>query len=300
MPATLQQVQNALEGTELESVSVKEFQILDSDQSAIVLRINPKQIEASWHIVRQLIDETRRWPIVTSVVTNDDSLSPKLADQLFSRFFYSESPGNHDQSPQKIVERSRSVNVDDFLAQRATNLGEDECFEVVEHLLDQAVSVTGKIPDMETLDSSLIYQPHMIDRHIHDYEVENNLFAPNPTFRWSWYEPDNAYLVLLPVERPWDALAYIHWWPTTWPGAEYYIALGNRWHERYGAELACHYGTMLQCFVARPPQYPAEAWGLAREHALASTYQFSATGTEVREYASGLLSTDRWFFHDRP
>jgi hypothetical protein len=52
----------------------------------------------------------------------------------------------------------------------------------------------------------------------------------------------------------WQVAAYVSFFGAEVPGgAERLIAVLRSWHERYGAELVAHYGTMLEFVVRRPP-----------------------------------------------
>ena len=72
------------------------------------------------------------------------------------------------------------------------------------------------------------------------------------------------------------------------------------WHERFGAELVCHFGTMLQFAVAKPPQSFDDAWSVALEHELYADAGLYPAGVGIRDHARALMRLDKWFVHQRP
>ncbi len=103
-----------------------------------------------------------------------------------------------------------------------------------------------------------------------------------------------------PTPNGWDALAYLHWYAAVGRPAEAYVALGRLWERRFGAELVAHWGTMLQCYVDRPPRSLGDAWDLARMHDLVAPSTLALPGIRLRHYAPSLVGCDRWFLHERP
>lgn len=125
--------------------------------------------------------------------------------------------------------------------------------------------------------------------------------APDPAlYRQPPFDPDNAWLVLLPTPQGENALAYEHWYGLERGRVEGFIALLRRWREQFGAELFAHYGTMLEFVVAQPPQDVDAALPLAREHYLAAPCTLALSGTPLRHHALGLVGHGDWFLHERP
>ena len=77
------------------------------------------------------------------------------------------------------------------------------------------------------------------------------------------------------------------------------IAFLKRWHDKYAANLVCHYGTVLFLNVGKLPQTPIEAFDLAAEHCTLSDYSMSHN-FNMRDYARYLMKVDHWDFHERP
>ncbi len=78
------------------------------------------------------------------------------------------------------------------------------------------------------------------------------------------------------------------------------IALLKYWHEKYGSELVCHYGTVLQLTTKTLPTSPDEAFQLAWEQQTIAPCTTILPGISLRDHARELLHTYRWFLHERP
>ena len=294
-----------LSKTSLDDRPVATLPVLNTDESALVIDILPAEIDTAWSALRGLIDETGRWPIVSSAWGSTSGiLEKRLAEEdPFSRFYYKEAPGADDVSPRGLIEKSRLVCPDEFVAQLDANSAKEMddgwAAEWLEEELDKCMTTIGRLPEQDELDHSIVHPVIRVDRWIFDQLLASGKPPEYQVRQFEWYQPSNAHLILLPVTSSWEALAYCHFFGA-YEGSEYYIAVGKRWEEKYGAELVCHYGTMLQCRVQNPPRDPAEAWQLAREHDLLSSNTLASTGTSIRDYARGLTGMTRWFLHDRP
>ncbi|WP_176217061.1 DUF4253 domain-containing protein [Andreprevotia lacus] len=112
-----------------------------------------------------------------------------------------------------------------------------------------------------------------------------------------WFDPDHGEhmaVLLIPVADPADILAYMHWWGSPSIGSPAVIALLRDWQRQHGAELMCHYGTMLQFNVTRPIQDPRVAFDVA--------VQLETLGmwNDFRDTAWALLGASHWHLHNRP
>lgn len=79
--------------------------------------------------------------------------------------------------------------------------------------------------------------------------------------------------------------------------SELVIALLKYWHEKYGSELVCHYGTILQLTTKKLPTSPEEAFQLAWEQEVITPYL--SIETDLSDHARELLHSYRWFLHER-
>ncbi|HIK18118.1 MAG TPA: DUF4253 domain-containing protein [Leptolyngbyaceae cyanobacterium M33_DOE_097] len=95
-------------------------------------------------------------------------------------------------------------------------------------------------------------------------------------------------------------LAYLHWFGAWASGTPVVIGFLKQWHQRYNAELVCHYGTMLQLTVEKRPATPAEAFDLAWQQEALAPCTTLLPGVTLRDHARSLLTVNRWFLHERP
>jgi hypothetical protein len=305
--ASLDHIRAIIENSPLVGREIVEIPILDTGESAFAIQIAKGEVEPMWRAARAMIESTGRWPVASCAwsrgATWRDSL---LSEDFFSRFYYHEAPGAKDVSPRALLRLADEVDVDAFVEaladEREGYFGIDEAIafeiETTQHACGIAPS-PEEIADARTGDAA-IDTHRTLDHWLMHWEAARRVPADPSLGRQDWFEQDPAALLLLPVANPWDTLAYLHWFGSSQPGAQYYIALGRRWHQRHGAELVAHYGTMLQCLVSQPPTTLDEAWRLAREHDLAAPCTLALPGIALRHHAIGLIGHDRWFLHERP
>lgn len=301
MIETADELASILSGTALQGREVALLKVLDTDVSALVVEIPIDEIEDAWQTARALVDQTGRWPIISSFWRGSTgSLEERLKNEdPFSRFYYEEAPDATDISPQGLIEKSKTVDVEKFLRQLEVSCAEEIDDDWIEDDLESCVEVVGRRPEPGELDQSIENPSTRISRWIYEHQLSTSSLAQPNSDPFQWFRPDNAFLVLLPTSCGWEALAYCHFFGA-YEGSEKYIAVGKSWEERFGAELVCHYGTMLQCVVRTPPTDPLEAWQLAREHDLIANCTLASPGVLLHEYASTLIGRSRWFLHERP
>lgn len=100
---------------------------------------------------------------------------------------------------------------------------------------------------------------------------------------------------VIPRTQPFAMTAIEHHWAADMPFA---LAIMQRWHHRWGAQLVGHFGTMLNVRVEQTPETVDDTWQLARE--VAHLSDFLTAETSVRNAAHGLAHTRRWTVHSRP
>lgn len=296
-------------GSVPKSRALVELPILDSGESAYGYMLEIGEVEKCWRAARALLDKTGRWPVVTMFYGPGGGPAQEIdAEGIFSRFYYEEAPDSDDVSPRGLIAAADDVDLDGFIARKRAHDEERgwSLDEMIDFQLEATLRAVGKAPTANEvrkarLDGKPLTSDLELERWLLEWELANGGMRDPSEGRHAWFDGDESFaLLFLPTAQPWDTLAYINMFGTSDYGSENYIAMGRRWHQRYGAELACHYGTMLQSFVTRPPTDPREAFALSAEHLLMAPCTFHTSGTTLRHHAAGLVGHDRWFFHERP
>lgn len=293
--------------TALAGRDIVPLRVLDTQHWAYAIQIGKAEVEPMWRVARGLVDRTGLWPVASCAWgSHGDWRKSVLSEDFFSRFYYREAPGANDVSPTALLRMADQVDVDTFVDDLVKLRGSYFALDKAIRLeVDTTRHTCGIAPTEQEIAAARAADKNIdshaaFDRWLMHWEAAHGVPLDRSLGRQDWFEQDPAVLLLLPTENSWDALAYLHWFGSSQPGAQYFIALGRRWRQRYGAELVAHYGTMLQCLVSRPPQTLDEAWSLAREHDLASPSTLALPGIALRHHALGLVDHDRWFLHERP
>lgn len=300
-------------------LSVRDLVRQTSQPSAAVVSMRPAGYERPVHAIevdnacaltlwrecRALLQGTGYQPVVTCFwgmryPTWSDTLKAELPHSL-SRFFFDEEverglAGMRGAEPGSIIESACQLDheglVLDYLRGLQVQAGE------IDWELERLARLYGRAPERESLERSLLDDstPAWVSfqRAAFEWERRNGLRPPaRPAV--SWFEPtETMALLLLPVAEPEHLLAHLHWWGSGTLGSSATIALLGRWRRVFGARLACHFGTMLQLYVERPPTDADTAFQLAIE------LETVAPTGDIGELAWHLLDADRWFLHNRP
>ncbi len=305
---SLDSLRSLMTGSPLEGREVLRLEVPGSDQTVLAIQIKADEVESAWQLAQTWLPQTGRWPVVSQCWANQPepvSWAERVQQEnFFARFEYSPDL----QDPLAIIAAADQVDLEAFLAERS----QDEFwFENLEDSIEQELDATarecGSAPSREQLMAALGEDPAeltrwRVDRWLLDWEQAQGCQIKRLQAHLQWFEPassDPVALMLTPTTRSWEVLAYLSWYPA-YHQAEKYIALGRRWRAEFGSEIVTHYGTMLQCYVTRPPQTSEAAWRLAQEQVLVAEYTIWASGTSLRHHALALLGYDRWFLHDRP
>ncbi|MCC6407780.1 MAG: DUF4253 domain-containing protein [Planctomycetes bacterium] len=304
---SVEELRDALSGTGLAEREISKLPILDTGEHAFAMELEVPELASAWSAARGLVGRTERWPVVISTWDEDAGTwsDRLLASDPFSRFHFEEGAPGADVSPRAILARADQVDVDEFLARLADERAASEDLEdAAGWELAETERAVGSRPTWEACYGATVFgRPvgcvHDLDRYLLDWELAHAGGVPS-TGITEWFVPSDATLLLLPIAKSWDALAYLHWYASSGRPAELDIALGREWQRRYGAEIVTHFGTMLGCRVTRRPDSVDEAWQLAREHDLAAPYTLLGPGERVRRYALELRNSERWQLHERP
>lgn len=102
---------------------------------------------------------------------------------------------------------------------------------------------------------------------------------------------------LATVEQPWmlpAVLKYGGW--NECPDAAIQCAVMRRWQEKYGAEIVCVTGDVIECVVRNPPTTAEASIELAWEQYWYCGDIVDQGTLTVANLASGLMNSNHWFF----
>ena len=283
------------------------------EDKAFVVEVKGGEGLDLWSRFRAALDHTEMWPVLYACWGQflQDWRAAVIEENIFMRQIYEweGEPGSRDVSPDAIVSRADEAMIADVIA------GHDEIYskdlvEQIVYSLEQTEARFGKAPpaDMarDLIAARTIPGYLAFERWLLDWEIENasvdDVLVPVYTQYIDWFEPmyQVQILLLLPTVKPWEVPAFVHWYGAESVGSEAVIALLQKWHRRYGAELVAHYSTMLQFNVGTLPRTIGEAFDLAVEQEAFSPCTTVLPGVSLRDHARTLLQANRWFLHERP
>ncbi len=277
---------------------------MDSGEIAWAAQVPVGERQALWQAARALVERgSGRWPVVTTLWSGSTEApdADALAKDLFMRFPYEQGAARDDVSPRSFIATARSLDPEDLLAELAGSSCPLDTEDQLEVWRSELVSA-GVSADAAGFDA--VWADCAGDRLRFEHwlaTLEASHGAADPECgRQERFDPDNAWLVLLPTPHSEEALAYLHWYGMERGPADGFIALLRRWREQHGAELWAHYGTMLEFVVGQPPGDFDTALALAREHDLAAPCTLALPGIALRHHALGLVGHGIWFLHERP
>lgn len=310
---TISSLMALLKGTLLDGQAAIQLEIPESSHRAFAIAVPLGQDLAAWSLMRSHLTVTHRYPVlVLPWVSSPGGWEQQvLENDFFSRFFYQEEPFQSTPpltAPEAIAACASQVNLDDFLRQPPT-LGDSTLDLEIEYALaatQQQFGCSPPLSDVKALvQSGVITSPMALERWLFEWELQTADFqraiAPPDISYLDWYSPHcPTVLMLLPTVNGWESLAYLHWYGASNVGSAIAIGFLQRWYERYHAELVCHYGTMLQFQVGRPPTIPRTAFELAWEQYALAPCTLQLPGIALRDHARSVRSLHHWFLHERP
>ncbi len=276
-----------------------------SGEIAWAAQVPVPERQALWQAARALVEQcSGRWPVVTTLWTGrTEAPAPEaLADDLFMRFPYEQGAARDDVSPRSFIATARGIGADEVLAELAESfypLDEEDQLDVWRGELAAAGVAGEACAGFDAAWAACAGDRLRFEHWLAALEKAQGAADPERG-RQERFDPDNAWLVLLPTPHSEEALAYLHWYGMERGRADGFIALLRRWREQHGAELWAHYGTMLEFTVGQPPQDFDGALALAREHDLAAPCTLALPGIALRHHALGLVGHGTWFLHERP
>ena len=269
-----------------------------------VVAIDHAQARSAWVGLRARFEQTGYWPLIVSYITNGAPGSWREVvgsetDDLFNRFEFEmevEIGRLDDPDPAAVLRASRLDDPQRAIAERVGRFHFDRVEEVswiVEVLQQQFGAAPAENELLQALDREPRPSRHAVERVAFDWLLRHG--GLKKTTDPFWYEPTTPMaMLLLPIAAPEDALAYIHWYGAGSIGSGNVIALLRQWREKDGAELMCHYGTVLQLHVARPVQSAQRAFEIAGD------LEVICMQENAIESAAAILGSTHWHLHNRP
>jgi hypothetical protein len=302
----LEGIKELLKGTFLEDAMMMELEIPRTTDIAIAIAVTSENAIEAWKLLRSHLDRTQRYPVVTTCWSGfGETWEQRMKDEdLFSRFYFDEEYPEV-LSPEAIIAKADSyskADLDRYLSSQAqiyTYDLEQQLLSALENTKESfgfAPSVS-EIKELAKI-STILDIEHCLSNWEYELEQSKNSKPTLYLEYQDWFEPRNQVLalVLLPNPHSWNALAYLSWFG----GSKNAIYLIKQWYQKFGAELVCHYGTMLQFFVKCPPPDRQIAFDLAWQHIALAQCTTALPGVSIRDHARALLELDRWFIHERP
>ena len=317
---TTDELATLLKNTFLEKREIIELKVPDNEHAALAIQINPTEILEAWQLLRSHLSVTQRWPVV---VTSWNFQHQDWQSDIVQSHFLDRQPFQYETSqhppdsytPEEIISRSAGVNLSTFLEQEAKNQREESDPQALKEEIEYELERVSEPLDVSSIRSQLqalvdkgeLRSTVELEKWMLESEIAHDIGTDQPQEAedgyLGWYEADanqSLALILLPTANCWETVAYIHWFGAEGVGSDIVVAFLKQWHDRYGAELVCHYGTMLQFIVNKKPENLQEAFELAWEQTAIAPCTTLLPGISLRDHARELMSCDRWFLHERP
>lgn len=297
----------SISGTSLSTLEFVECAIPDSVERAFVALLPDDEAHFFWQEGRRLLDKTGRWPLVTGQFQFDkDWREVFSSDSAFARNEYTYVPEADDVRPEAILHAASEADLAYYLSLEdgKSEPGPLLCCSEWTYELGLTQDRCGCVPDEEEIKHAMLNGQPIItkmqqERWLMDWELSHGWDGTTVEHFQDYLQDMRKFLIFLPCRTSWDSLAYLHWYGS-YPGSQYIIALGRQWERLFGAELMAHYGTILECEVASPPQDKETALELARQRYVAAQCTLVLPGFDWRGYAMGLMRYRRWILHERP
>ncbi len=300
--------------SDLSQCNAIELEVPGHEETAIALQVDRELAFDAWTTGRSLVEKTHRWPVLNlswggasgkwEKVLSDDDL-------LFDRDVFSHEMFDGDRqgaSVADLISGAQSIQLREKYREMAAT--QEEYFdEAVEYELEPLADAGATPPSAESVINELrsgdVSLSLALCKWLWAWRQEHPevpaLEADSTHIQW--FEPtENEILSLLflPTRNSWEVPAFIQWYGAETAGTEVVIAALKDWHDRYGAELVAHYGTMLQLTTSSRPADMNEAMQLAFEQDTLAPCTIAPSGVSLLEHAATLMHTNRWFLHDRP
>lgn len=312
------ELSSRLAGGPLGGRTVSVIEMPRAGERVLTVPARPAELLTEWTAARALLEQTGRWPVAATAWSR---VPPAPTLETFWL-----DPRGEKPIPPALRQAAATLTGERAIAEIRAAQREDA--EPLEEFLDWHLDATrkrcGAAPDPKAIAAAFAdgdgrrsrrwlghrtpQRPAKIDleRWLLEWEEQvTPTTSPEHVDYDDWFQPDedDCHLLFLPTSLGSDSLAYLEFYAEDGvEGAttERLIATLASWHDRYGAELVAHWGTMLQFVVTRPPNTLEDAWNLALEHDLVAPCTNALPGETIRDSARMLWRRPRWFLHERP
>jgi len=309
-----------LRQTALADSPVARLNIRDPDEIAFAIDIPLAEPMQSWQLMRELVPQTGRWPVLITLWGGGNSWHEKarlIRDEFSNRFAFTQEllkDSRSGHNPADIIAASETVDVGAQLRQieermQSAHYEHFDLEEDLERLLEGTRDRFGFAPDVgdpvNFLTTEKIYSKASLERWLFEWERKNCADAlrvqDDELSYLEWFEQHSPSLVLLlmPSARHWEIPAYLNWFASNIASSQLIVALLREWHQKYGAELVSHHGTMLELITSRLPDTPEDAFHLAWQQETIAQCTTIPAGVSLRDHARAMLCTNCWFLHAR-
>lgn len=248
-------------------------EVLAVERAPEVLVVVPTRelpVLEAWRLLRDLVDQTGRWPVA---ITDDGVVDEWLRYTALTEL----------DVPASAWPWNTYVDDSPLLADQLT----------LQPPLDELVRQDLTFPTTRPT----------VDRWTYERLLDDpGLRGPwTGSSRWvsteNWFRPQRVAYALLPTTSSWQAQGWLRYFGALGlESGRKLLAAEREWHERWGAELVASWGTILQFVVSRRPTDPEDCWEVAG--------QLKAVGGSLQmdrhDLALSLPHGNAWFLHDRP
>lgn len=238
------------------------------------------QALGSWQQARNLVALTGLWPVIV------DTREGTTQDLLFGRL-------QTEAQTAELLQQAREMDTMQMLARHLSSSGDVEDGREAARLSAKVFSSPQLASTIPWISKLMGTWPELVDPENSD---PDDFFEPSERLEIPKAK-ETVSLCFCPVEQSWQVpalLRYGGWNDCPLPAEHSSIHLS--WHRRYGAEITCLSGDVIECFVPHPPATQQEARKLALEHfAYCSDIVYQGCD-RLEVLAANLLRNRIWYF----